>query len=210
MSKRKRNRIVILLLGILVFGSPVIARLAMHVSARGRIYADIERIPECRVAVVLGAGVYPDGTLSTLLRDRVDAGIALYEAGKVEKLLMSGDNSVTHYNEPQRMMEYALKHGVPAEDVAMDFAGRRTYDSIYRAKRIFGQDEIIVVSQRFHLDRAVFLCDRLGVRGYGFAADQPHHDNPMAAIREIPACLSAVLDVYLLHPTPILGKREKI
>ena len=211
MTRRKRLRIkVALLSAFVVLGAPIAARLAMHSAARGRVYCDVGSVPNCRVAVVLGAGVRPDGTLSTLLQDRVDAGIALYKAGRVEKLLMSGDNSVTHYNEPQRMMEYAVSHGVPPEDVAMDFAGRRTYDSIYRAKRIFGLDKVIIVSQRLHLDRAVFLCDRLDVEGCGFAADKPHHNNSKAAIREVPACLSALVDVYILHPTPILGKREKI
>ncbi len=211
MFTRKRLRIkMMILLAALILGAPITARLAMHSAARGRVYSDAGRVPKCRVALVLGAGVHPDGTLSTLLQDRVDAGIALYEAGKIEKLLMSGDNSVVHYNEPQRMMEYAVSQGVPQEDVGMDFAGRRTYDSVYRAKHIFGLEEIIIVSQRFHLDRAVFLCDRLGVAGCGFAADKPHHDNPKAAVREVPACLSALADVYILNPTPILGRREKI
>ena len=152
----------------------------------------------------------PNGELSTLLRDRVDAGIDLYRAGKVRKLLMSGDNRFTHYNEPDRMREYAISCGVPAADIGCDYAGRRTYDSIYRAKYIFGLDSIIVVSQRFHLDRAIFLCKHLGIDAYALAADRPGHDNPRVAIREIPACLFGLVDVYIRQPHPIMGRKETI
>ncbi|MCE5198532.1 MAG: ElyC/SanA/YdcF family protein [Armatimonadota bacterium] len=186
------------------------ARAWVAASARGWVYTDVEAVPKCRVALVLGAKVHRNGKLSTLLRDRVDAAIALYKAGKVQKLLMSGDNRFSHYNEPKRMCEYAVAHGVHSEDVAMDFAGRRTYDSIYRAKHIFGLDKIIIVSQGFHVDRAVFLSKRIGVDAYGFAADKPEHRNMRAIVREMPACVNAILDVYFLHPHPVMEKRERI
>ncbi|MHB1001116.1 MAG: SanA/YdcF family protein [Armatimonadota bacterium] len=166
-----------------------------------------------RVAVVLGAKVYPDGRLSLLLSDRVNKAVALYKAGKVEKILMSGDNRFAHYDEPTRMAEYAIRKGVDPDDVAMDFAGRRTYDSVYRAKHIFGLDGCIIVSQGFHLDRAIFLCRKLGIDGYGVAADEHMYMGGrvrFARIREIPACLSALADVYLLHPRPVMGRRERI
>ncbi|MGC8863698.1 MAG: SanA/YdcF family protein [Armatimonadota bacterium] len=175
--------------------APVCARLYVHRFGRDRVFWDPSRVPHCRVALVLGAGVRPDGRLSVQLQDRVDAAIKLYRAGAVEKLLMSGDNRVTHYNEPQRMGDYAI---------------RRTYDSIYRAKHVFGLNRIIVVSQRFHLDRALFLCDHIGVRATGFAADVKGHRSIKIEIRELGACLAALVDVSLRRPRPVMGKRERI
>lgn len=159
---------------------------------------------------MLGAGIKPDGRLSPLLEDRVKAGVALYEAGVVEKLLMSGDNRFTHHNEPKRMCDYAIKLGVPSEDVAMDFAGRRTYDSVYRAKHIFGLTRFVIVSQRFHLDRAIFLCDHVGVKGWGFAADVRGRRSLRTELRELGASVAAISDVYLRQPSPVMGKREPI
>lgn len=189
---------------------PFAARYGMHAAAKSRVYTDVEKAPECRVAMVLGATVYPNGQLSICLRDRVNTAIALYKAGKVEKILMSGDNSSIHYDEPTHMAEYAISRGVPAEDVVMDFAGRRTYDSVYRAKHIFGQDKLIVVTQSFHLDRALFLCRAHGIDAWGVSADVENHDNSNPALREYPACVSALLDVLILRPKPIMGEEERI
>lgn len=188
----------------------IVARYWMHSRVTDRVYTDVSKVPACPVALVLGAKVYPDGRLSPLLRDRVDKAIELYKAGKARKLLMSGDNRFVCYNEPKRMRDYAVAHGVPAEDVAMDFAGRRTYDSVFRAKFIFGQNRLIVVSQAFHLDRALFYCDRIGVKeAYGVSADA-HPTSVKTLVREVPGSLGALLDVRVLSPRPIMGKREKI
>jgi len=211
-STRARRRLfrIAVILAVLAIGAPVLARLYIHHCARGRVFADVSRVPHRRVALVLGAGIKPDGRLSRLLEDRVQAAIKLYRVGAVEKLLMSGDNRVSHYNEPMRMRNYAIEHGVPRGDVAMDFAGRRTYDSVYRAKHIFGLDRLMVVSQRFHVERALFLCDHIGVKGIGFAADARGHRNPRAEIRELGACLGALIDVYLRSPRPVMGRRERV
>jgi SanA protein len=186
------------------------ARWYIHSNANGRVYSDISQIPSSRVAMVLGAKVTPDGKLSTLLRDRVDAAVALYKAGKASKLLMSGDNRFAHYNEPERMKEYAVAHGVPAGNVLCDYAGRRTYDSVYRAKNIFGIDKMIIISQEFHLDRAIFLSDHIGVDATGLSADLQGHFNLRATTREMPACLACLLDIYVITPHPVMGKREQI
>lgn len=189
---------------------PVGARLYIHRCARSRVYSYVADVPKCRVALVLGAKIFPSGRLSVLLRDRVNTAVDLYKDGKVDKLLMSGDNRVHHYDEPTRMAEYAISRGVNPKDVAMDFAGRRTYDSIYRAKHVFGLDSVIVVSQGFHVDRAVFLCGALGIKGYGVSADVESQPNLKAVIRELPACVNALLDVYVMHPHPVMGKPERI
>jgi len=204
----KKALITLGIAAILLIGACVAARYWVHHVAGDRVYSSIADIPESRVAVVLGAKIYPSGNLSALLADRVDAAIDLYKAGKVKKLLMSGDNRVSHYDEPTRMMEYAIKGGIPAQDIAMDYAGRRTYDSVYRAKYIFGLNTFIIVSQGDHVERAIFLCKHLGIDAYGLAADR--HDNAKAKLREFPACVSAIIDVCLRHPIPMMGKKEHI
>ena len=186
----------------------LVARVWIHSATQSRVYS-AAKVPPCRVALVLGALVYPSGRLSSVLRERVDKAVFLYKAGKVEKLLMSGDNRFTHYNEPDRMKDYAVAHGVPACDVATDYSGRRTYDSVCRARRIFGQDKLIVVTQSFHLNRALFYCDHLGVKAYGVASDV----DPIplrCLIREYPSCLGALVDTYLRQPHPVMGRRESI
>lgn len=209
LSKRKKIfRISALTVAVMVL--PVGARIWVHASARGRIYTNPAAVPHHSVALVLGARVWRNGKPSTLLRDRLDTAISLYKAGKVDKLLMSGDNRFTHYNEPKRMRDYAIQHGVASDDVAMDFAGRRTYDSVYRARHIFGLKSIVIVSQRSHVERALFLSKRLGVDACGVCADVKKHWNAKMTVREIPACVSAVIDVYVRHPKPVMGKKERI
>jgi len=198
------------ILACLALVGAVLARVWVHTSAHDRVYSDLKKVPHCHVGLVLGAGVKPNGELSIPLKDRVDKGIALYRAGKVDKLLMSGDNRVIHYNEPKRMRVYAISKGVPAGDVRSDFAGRRTYDSMYRAKHIFGQRRMIVVSQGWHLDRAVFIGDHIGLEAYGVSADNPRHVDARGIVRELGACVGALVDVYLRQPRPVMGKEERI
>ena len=167
-----------------------------------------DNVPPQRVAIVLGARVYPNGRLSGMLRDRVETAVALYKAGKVQKILMTGDNSVPDYNEPDAMKAHAVALGVPAADIQPDYGGRRTYDSCYRARQIFEVDSAIVVTQAFHLPRALFLCDQLGLSAVGVAADQRVYDPRSVAwseTREVPATLTALLDVIRREPPPILG-----
>ncbi len=166
-------------------------------------------VPAARVAIVFGARVYGNGRLSGMLRDRVDTAIDLYKAGKVQKLLLSGDNRFDNYNEPGDMMTYALSHGIPAADVQPDYGGRRTYDTCYRAQSIFQVREAILVTQDFHLPRALFLCDKLGLKAVGVAADR-HTYLPSALAwsesRELLALAAALFDVVRRAPPPVMGK----
>jgi SanA protein len=129
-------------------------------------------VPQRRVAIVFGAQVLPGGQLSAALANRVDAAIALYRAGKVERLLMSGDHREDTYDEPDAMRAYAITRGIPPGAILLDAAGLRTYDSCYRARSVFGigPDEAILVSQEYHLPRALYTCSALGVRAEGFVA----------------------------------------
>ncbi len=170
---------------------------------------ELEQLPEQPVGIVFGAGYWPSGALSLILQERLDAAIELYETGRVEKLLFSGDNRVVDYNEPARMREYALDQGVPDEDIVLDYAGRRTYDTCYRAREIFGVREATLVTQRYHLPRALETCRGLGLDAVGFSANRYHHRGTYLIryrLREIPALWLAWWQVYVTRPQPVLGE----
>lgn len=173
----------------------------------------VENAPAARVAIVFGAGLWRDGSPTPVLRDRVATAAQLYFTGKVEKLLMSGDNSEIHYNEPGAMREYALALGIPEDAIVLDYAGRRTYDTCFRAREIFGIDEALLVTQQFHLPRALYVCNQLGLRAAGVAADQRQYERRAWLwwnLRETPATLVALWEVHVARPQPILGKKEPI
>ncbi len=175
------------------------------------VWTDPGAVPARPVAIVFGAGIRPDGGLSPMLRDRMDTAIQLYRQGVVRKLLVSGDNRFVHYDEPGRMYAYAVAQGLPPEDVVRDYAGRRTYDTCYRASAIFGVTEAVLVTQRFHLPRALFTCRNLGVDAVGFSADRRvYWSNPYYRLRDALATLRAWWDVVIARPTPVLGPREEI
>lgn len=210
--RRSRRRLFWLvasvLVAILILSFPILWQRWVDERYAPLIYGTDEA-PARRVAIVLGARVYPSGRLSAMLRDRVDTAVALYQQGKVQKLLMSGDNSTADYNEPGAMMAHAIAQGVPAVDIQPDFAGRRTYDTCYRARDIFQVDEAIVVTQAFHLPRALFLCTSLGIDAVGVTADRRRYDPRSigySELREVPALLGALVDVIRNAPPPILGE----
>lgn len=171
------------------------------------IYAQADIPPE-QVAIVFGARVHSDGRLSAMLRDRVETAVQLYQAGKVQKLLVSGDNRFADYDEPGRMRDYAISRGVPPEDIQPDYAGRRTYDTCYRAKTIFKVDSAVLVTQDFHLPRAIFTCRNLGIEAVGVRADLRRY-HPVSirwsTTREYFATLRALVDVIRQQPAPVLG-----
>lgn len=170
------------------------------------VYRDMERVPARPVAIVLGAGLERDGRPSPVLADRVRTAVALYRAGRVRKLLMTGDNRFAWYNEPAAMGRYAEALGVPARDIVYDYAGRRTYDSCYRARHIFGITEAVVVTQEFHLPRAVYLCRQMGIDTVGISADlQPYQWERLYRLRELPALVMAWVDLHIRRPLPVLG-----
>ncbi|HEX8398091.1 MAG TPA: ElyC/SanA/YdcF family protein [Pyrinomonadaceae bacterium] len=166
-----------------------------------------------RIAIVFGASVRGNGEPSPALDDRIITAVELYRAGRVRKILMSGDNSFENYNEPAAMREQAIKRGVPAENVVADFAGRRTYDTCYRAKEIFGVERAVLVTHEFHLNRAIYLCQAAGIDSVGITADRRRYDDSTRrawAWRETFAVVAAWFDVNFLKPTPILGNKELI
>ncbi len=121
--------------------------------------------------LVLGCGVRDDGSPSAMLSDRLSVGISLYESGASSKMLMSGDHGRVTYDEVNTMKQYAIDRGVPSEDIFMDHAGFSTYESIYRAKEIFEADKIIIVTQEYHLYRALYIAEKFGLEAYGVSSD---------------------------------------
>jgi SanA protein len=198
----------LLLVALVAVGGLAVLGLRAWVGRRAadRTYADVPSTPPMPVAIVFGAGYWPSGRLSNALADRMETAIALYEAGAVNKLLLTGDNRFVDYNEPAAMAEYALVRGVPRDDLVLDYAGRRTYDSCYRAKDIFGVERAILVTQAFHLPRALYTCDRLGLESVGVVADRRSYvRSAWYQLRELFALTRAWLDVNLFRPTPVLG-----
>jgi vancomycin permeability regulator SanA len=191
--------------GFLITGG---LRIAMLILARPRTFLP-DSAPPAPAALVLGAGLNRDGTPGVVLQDRVRAAADLYFDGKVEKLLMSGDNVSEFYDEPGAMKEFALSLGIPEEDIVLDFAGQRTYDSCYRASAIFGLEQLTVVTQAFHLPRALYICNALGIDANGVLADDSNYRRRFYNFwwfREILASVNAYWDLYIKHPQPILGE----
>jgi SanA protein len=199
----------LVLLGLLIVFLP---RTITAVYAALRTYT-VEEVAADRVAIVFGAGLRRDGSPTAVLRDRVETAVQLYFAGKIEKILMSGDNRFIDYNEPEAMRQHALSLGVPDEDIVLDFAGRRTYDTCYRARDIFQVDSAILVTQDFHLPRALFTCNALGVKATGVGANNFYYLKRSRLYwntRELFATVGAFWDVYLDKPLPVLGEPEPI
>jgi SanA protein len=190
----------------------LLPRLATGWYARSRLY-DADKAPHKPAAIVFGAGLWRNGQPTPVLRDRVQVAADLFFAGKVEKLIMSGDNRFVEYNEPGAMRDYALDLGVPDTAIVLDYAGQRTYDTCYRARKIFGVKEAILVTQSFHLPRALYTCNMLGIPSVGVASDLQVYQRRAWfywSLREIPATLVAVWEVNVSHPLPVLGKPEPI
>ena len=175
--------------------------------AYGHRMHPVMEIEPARVAIVFGGGIHANGQPSDALRDRLDTAIELYEAGKVDRLLLTGDNSFENYNEPGVMINYARAKGVPFEHIQPDYGGRRTYDSCYRARHIFELEEAILVTQRFHLPRALFLCRGMGINANGVPADKQTYVRIVwFQVREIGATLQAPIDLMRNNPAPIMGQ----
>ncbi|MBL4593331.1 MAG: YdcF family protein [Flavobacteriales bacterium] len=191
-----------------VFSNVIIVK-----STKGDIYSTISEIPNKDVALILGTSKYTVGGYTNLFfKYRISAAADLYHLGKVKHIIVSGDNRVENYNEPKQMQKALIALGVPKSAITLDYAGFRTLDSVVRCKKVFGQNEIIIISQRFHIERALFIANKYEINAVGFAAqDPPEKYSTKTRIREYFAKTKAVIDLYIIHKKPkFLGKKEVI
>ncbi|HJR79184.1 MAG TPA: ElyC/SanA/YdcF family protein [Anaerolineales bacterium] len=214
MLKRLLNLLwrITLFLGVAGLVGLFLPRIITTLYALDRIYQP-DGAPAQGVAIVFGAGLRRDGTPTAILRDRVQTAANLYLSGRVEKLLMSGDGQMANYNEPEAMRGFALSLGVPEEAIILDFAGSRTYDTCYRAKEIFGVNSALLVTQKFHLPRALFLCNALGLEAAGVEANNRQFRRSAMLIwntRELFATIGAFLDVFVSYPYPVSGDPQPL
>ena len=192
MKRTVINKILLVILILIIIAAVITisANLFTLFSTGSRIYSLEDEIPydDYDCILVLGAGVKQDGTPSNMLEDRILTGISLYEKELSAKLLMSGDHNKSSYDEVNAMLEYAVNKGVSPEVIFLDHAGLCTYDSIYRLKHIFGFDKVIIVTQKYHLYRAIMIADALGVEAIGVSADlRPYTNQWIRDIREVVA-----------------------
>lgn len=178
------------------------------------ITQSVDEVPHTEVAMILGASVYR-GRPSPILAERADSAIALYKADKVSKILVTGDNGALSYDEVTPVRKYLLDAGIPSQDIFLDHAGFDTYSSMYRAREVFLARSLTIVTQDFHLPRALWIARHLGLEAYGVVAKGGEH-SPEDYIREIPASVKALLNVLVdrqpkyLGPTlPLSGNGEE-
>jgi vancomycin permeability regulator SanA len=205
-KRRKRFRVPLLMVIALAIAIPGGSVLLVRLSSGGQIYS-VAEVPAAPVAIVLGAGLEPDGSPKPYLQSRLEDARALYTSGKIRAILVSGDNSRTSYDEVSSMTAWLVDHGVPADRIVRDHAGFDTYDSCVRANRIFGITKAIVVTQDFHIPRAVYLCSHAGIETTGIGS--PTADSGFRNhVREIPAAIKAVADVAIGPDPKFLGNHE--
>ena len=172
--------------------------------ARHYTYDDVDAVPYNRVAVVLGTSKYLiGGSPNHYFKYRIKAAAELYNNGKVDYILVSGDNATVQYNEPRQMRRALIQAGIPASAIYSDYAGFRTLDSVVRAKEVFGQSRFTVVSQAFHNERAIFIARHFGIDAVGFnALDPSAYQGIRTRVREVFARLMGLLDLYVLDKGP--------
>lgn len=208
-------RFLFLLTLLSVVLTPVALNYYVRVVTSDRRYTEPDVVPTQPVAIVFGAGLWEDGTPTPMLADRVQAAVDLYQMSRIDKILMTGDNSSKDYNEVKAMQEYAVEQGIPVEDITLDYAGFSTYESCYRAKEIFGVTRAVLVTQKYHLPRAVYTCSKMGVEAVGLGTpDWEKFENDSMRyyfLREVLAVLKALWFVHITRPKPtFLGPFEGI
>lgn len=209
----KRILYICLALVVVVVLFVVACNLAVVKTADSRMYTDVTAVPKNRVGLLLGTNpIGRTGNPNTFYVNRIQAALDLYRAGKVERFLISGDNSREEYDEPTWMKEDLMKAGVPDSVIYLDYAGFRTYDSMVRAKEVFGLNAFTIISQPFHNERAIYLATRKGMDVVGFNAQDTQFKRwkIRMTMREWLARTKAVLDVYTHKEPHFLGEPIEI
>lgn len=211
--KRRRWLKVIVVLAVLTVALIVACQLLVTRAASGRLYDNVADIPDQRVGLLLGCvKSLHGGVANPFFANRIRAAAKLYKAGKLKAILVSGDNHNEGYDEPTDMKEALIAAGVPESKITCDYAGFRTLDSIARAKKVFGQKQVLIISQRFHNERALYLAKCYGLDATAFNATNVSLEHSIKTYtREVFARVKAVIDMHVLHTRPkFLGSPVKI
>ena len=204
---------IFFVVGAMLMSMFAVLAINFHIDSKSNpyIFQDMNNLPEVETALVLGAKVFQQGTMSGMLQDRVDTAIDLYKKGKVKKILVSGDHGKENYDEVNAMKDYFLKKGVRGEDIFLDHAGFDTYDSLYRANKIFEVSSVVVVTQNFHLPRAVYIGKGLKMEVCGFSADRHLYANiDYNKSREVLSKVKAFSDLNFHAEPKFLGEKIPI
>lgn len=212
MLKFKKIILYIVLSILLMIGLILLANLMIVKNAQGKTYDKVENIPPHKVGLVLGtAKKLQNGTINLYFKYRIKAVVELYQHHKIDYVLVSGDNGSIHYDEPNDFLEALIKRGIPEDKIYLDFAGFRTLDSVVSAKEVFGQDSIIVISQKFHNERAIYLAEHYDINAIGFNAQDIHGRYGLKVkLREYLARVKVFLDIIFNIQPKFLGKEITI
>jgi SanA protein len=206
----KRIFVALVILFVVILG---VCNIWIVSSTENKVYSDLSRLPDHRVALVLGTSHRSvGGGPNPFFQNRIKTAADLYRMGKIDHFILSGDNRTKFYNEPIEMQKALIKEGVPASAITLDFAGLRTLDSVVRCKEIFGQSRITIITQSFHSYRALFISEYYNIDAVAMVAEDPDLDRTFKVrIREYLARTVAVMDLYIFNTAPRhLGEKEKI
>lgn len=208
----KRLCQVVLALALTVVALIAYANITAVWASRGRIHSDVASLPPVKVGLVFGTTDRVHGRENLYFRYRIDAAEKVWKAGKIDTLIVSGDNRSRFYNEPEKMKQALVARGIPGERIVCDYAGLRTLDSVVRAKEIFGADSVLFISQRFQNERAIYLAKANGIHACGFnARDVETQAGFKTKLREVGARVKMWLDVNFLNTRPRhLGEKEEL
>lgn len=205
------KKLVIWILSLLTLVSVIVcwANHKINSFSEQYIYNSTDSIPTCKTAILLGTSKFMrSGTKNYFFYNRIKAAETLFKSGKVQFVIISGDNSLSYYNEPEDMKKELMKAGVPDSCIFLDYAGFRTFDSMIRAKEVFGQTKFIVVSQEFHNERAIFIARKYGIEAYGYnAEDVSAASGFKTKVRELFARVKVFIDVYSNKQPKFLGDK---
>jgi len=206
-----RTRFIILSLA-LIFASGIFgANFWVGRVSAGKIFREVDAIDGRNIVLILGSGIGKNGELSDILRDRLDSTMELFANGKVSRIIVSGDNSHENYNETNAMRDYFLEQNFLPRVIFTDYAGFDTFDSVVRAREIFGAEKLVIATQEFHLPRAIFLAEKLGIDAIGFSANlREYRDETRMNLREILANVKAAGNILFDSEPHFLGKKFEL
>ena len=202
---------------LLLFIGAVFINIYIQFSTKKYIFSDVQTVPKVYTGLVLGSMVFENGTPSGVVTQRLDKAIELYKAGKIKRILVSGDHGQDNYDEVNAMKNYLLKNGIPLEDIFLDHAGFDTYSSMVRAKDIFEIDDVIIITQRFHLPRSVYIARKKRMNAYGVVSNsegryETYYNKGRDKISRVKAFFDVMFNrkpKYLGEKIPINGSNEK-